>query len=424
MLGPDMTIAPGPGGTHALDFALAPGEPDPDILRSAPFLPQTRGYFLLAPIVEQLTTFPIGSSSGGFLYGFDPDIGTFTRSSRSFGPSFGERPLTSGRGTLSIGYSAQSVEYDRLDGTRLDGGDIRFHFFHRDLFGTCPAQGVCNTPFTPERSDVMEASVRLRISSRTRLTMFTYGVTDRLDVGVTIPYVSTTLEAQVDKRILRLGTASNPTIHSFDGRGSDTATATGGGTASGLGDVRLQAKYNILRRRVLAVGTLFETRLPTGDSQNLLGTGTLSTRVLGVLSTGTRVFSPHGNIGVTFVKNQFPIVTFDESGYEITYTMGFDWSVIPRATVSADFLGRRRVQSGILMSPGSRFLPIPTATGPVEVQEFQFVGTGNPNLTQVVVGGKVGPWRTLLLVGNLLLPITDNGLRNKPALSFGVEYTF
>src|SRR5687768_11485854 len=36
-------------------------------------------------IVSQLSTFPIGSSSGSFSYIFNPSLGTYTRSTTSFG---------------------------------------------------------------------------------------------------------------------------------------------------------------------------------------------------------------------------------------------------------------------------------------------------------------------------------------------------
>jgi hypothetical protein len=215
MLGPGMTIAPGPGGTHANDFARAFGEPDwvfSPLTGSKPIATtDVRGRVFNGGIVEQLTKFPIGSSSGGFLYGFDPAVGTFTRTSRSFGTTYGERPLTGGRGTFSVGFAVQSVDFSQFDETALDSGEIRFVFAHRDL--------VAGLPLTPERSDAMLATLRMTVSSRTSLTTFTYGVTDRLDIGATIPFNRTTLEATVDKEILRLGTA-DPTVHSFDGLGS------------------------------------------------------------------------------------------------------------------------------------------------------------------------------------------------------------
>jgi hypothetical protein len=440
MLGPDMTVAPGPGGTHARDFARNFGEadlvsfPKPEGIGFAfgqnelvfvePEAGQpVRGFAFNYDIMQQLATFPVGSSSGGFLYGFDPAVGTFVRSSRSFGASYGERPLTSGRGTLSVGFGVQNVEFDKLEGTSLDGPDMRFYYVHRDL-----AQR--NAPaLTPERSDVMEATLRLGIRTRTMLTTVTYGVTDRLDIGATIPLVRTTLEARVDKRILRLGTASDPTIHSFDGRGSDTATSTRGGTASGLGDLRIVAKYNLVRRERWALGGLWDVRLPTGDSSNLLGTGALFTRVLGTISTGSRNFSTHANIGATFASKNFATSNFvGEPGDEINYAVGFDWSAVPKATVSADFLVRQDPYEHGKMTPIQRNLPYVTRTGgPVQTQavrEFEITEFVGRQIMQAVIGGKVSAWRTMLLVANVLLPFSDDGLTNKPAISAGLEYTF
>jgi hypothetical protein len=59
-------------------------------------------------IMSQLTSLPLGSSSGGFTYAFNPEVGTFDRTSESFGPSLAERALTNGRGKLNFGVNFQS----------------------------------------------------------------------------------------------------------------------------------------------------------------------------------------------------------------------------------------------------------------------------------------------------------------------------
>ena len=429
MLGPQMTIAPGPGGTHAQDFALAPGDED-IVLTDGSFgqlVDAPRGSSFSGAVAEQLTRFPIGSSSGGFLYEFDPVVGTFTRVTRTFGSSYGERPWTSGRGTLSVGLSVQSIDYDRFADTPLDGGDLRFYFVHRDVRRNGYGQPFLDRSLTPENSDVMEAALRLRIHSRTVATTVTYGLANRVDIGVVIPMVETTLNVQLDKRILRLGTASDPTIHSFDGLGSDTATATGGGTASGLGDVRVQVKYNVVRYEFLSVAAVGDVRLPTGDSDNLLGRGRLFTRMAGIVSTGTRVFSPRATVGVVLGRSEDTGQgTFLDD--EINYTFGADWSVVPRATLSADLLVRTQHSTGTFLSFVDRELrSVRSAGGPVvtqTVRESVFTAAPDSQLMQMALGGKVNPWRTFLVTGNVLLPVFSHALRNKPAISFGVEYTF
>jgi hypothetical protein len=426
MLGPGTTIAPGAGGTHANDFARAFGEPD-FVFSHWAYGPEpiittdVRGLGFNGAIVEQLTRFPIGSSSGGFLYGFDPAVNTFTRTSRSFGSSYGERPLTSGRGTFSVGFTVQSIDFSHFDETDLDGGEIQFVYAHRDL--------VAGLPLTPERSDVMQATLRLKISSRTSLTTLTYGVTDRLDIGATIPFTQTTLEAVVDKEILRLGT-SDPTVHSFDGRGSSRQTSTGGGTASGLGDVRVVAKYNFFRRGKYAWAVMQDFRLPTGDDRNLLGTGTLTSRTLGIFSIGNRSFAVNASIGTTFATADLEARQFvGRPSNELNFTWGMDYAVLPRVTVSADVVGHNRLSGGNTTIPWQRQVPfVRTPNGPVQnqtVNEFQIFGANqHQGVLRAIFGTKVNAWRNLLVIGNVLITGPDHGLSHGPALSFGAEYTF
>jgi hypothetical protein len=426
MLGPGMTISPGAGGTHANDFARAFGEPDwvfSPLTGSQPVTTtDVRGRGFNGAVVEQLTTFPIASSSGGFLYAFDPAINTFTRTSESFGTSYGERPLTSGRGTFSVGFAVQSVDFNKFDDRKFESDDIRFVYAHRDL--------VAGLPLTPERSDVMQATLRLKISSRTSLTTLTYGVTDRLDIGATIPFSQTTLEAVVDKEILRLGTADNPTLHSFDGVNSSQRRSTGGGTASGLGDIRIAAKYNFFRRRNYALAVMQDVRLPTGDDRNLLGTGTLVSRTLAIFSAGNRSIAVNGSIGASFATTNLEAQQFvGTPSDELNQTLGIQYAVHPRVTLSAEIVGHTRVSGSDKMGVAShpvQFVRI--AGGPIqtqilnELQVTEFESAANQ--VRPVFGVKVNPWRNLLLVGNVLLGLYEFGLGHRPAMSVGAEYTF
>src|SRR5262245_47954440 len=52
-------------------------------------------------VVNELGTLPVSSSSGGFTYRLEPELGTTLRSSNSFGPFFTERSLTAGAHQIS-----------------------------------------------------------------------------------------------------------------------------------------------------------------------------------------------------------------------------------------------------------------------------------------------------------------------------------
>ena len=75
-------------------------------------------------LAAQLSSFPLGSSAGGFTWRFQPVTGTFSRGSGSFGPIFAERALTIGRKKLNVGVNYQHVSFDRLDGKTLTGGEL------------------------------------------------------------------------------------------------------------------------------------------------------------------------------------------------------------------------------------------------------------------------------------------------------------
>jgi len=70
-------------------------------------------------IVTLLATVPTGSSSGGFTYTFNSTLGTFSRSSDSFGPLYAERALTIGRDRGSLGIGYQRSTYDTFEGKNL-----------------------------------------------------------------------------------------------------------------------------------------------------------------------------------------------------------------------------------------------------------------------------------------------------------------
>ena len=53
-------------------------------------------------IAAQLSTFPLGSSSSGFTYDFDPELGVFNRSTETFGPVFAERPAHRRQGQVQL----------------------------------------------------------------------------------------------------------------------------------------------------------------------------------------------------------------------------------------------------------------------------------------------------------------------------------
>src|SRR6266850_1997610 len=161
-------------------------------------------------MATQFSTFPLGSSSGGMTYVFDESLGTFRRGSSSFGPMFAERALTIGRRKLSVGFNYQRTSYDTFEGRNLDDGAIKFYLRHQDCCTlNLPAPLVLEPDGTrlspPFEGDLIEATLSLKATTHTTAMFANYGVTDRWDVGVAVPFVRVNLDASVRARIIRLG---------------------------------------------------------------------------------------------------------------------------------------------------------------------------------------------------------------------------
>ena len=107
-----------------------------------------------------MSTAPLGTSTGGFTFTFDPQLRTWTRSASSFGPSFAERSLTTGRAKVSAGFNVLHASYDSFAGFDLQNGD-----FH-------PSQNV-RSNLTP----IASTSVKLNLTSDTVVGFAHVGVT-------------------------------------------------------------------------------------------------------------------------------------------------------------------------------------------------------------------------------------------------------
>src|SRR5688500_9129563 len=86
-----------------------------------------------AALANQLSSFPIASSAGGFTYRFDPALGVFTRSADSFGPVYSERADTVGKGKFNLGINYSHFTFDHIGDLSLRDGEVRLVFTHQDV---------------------------------------------------------------------------------------------------------------------------------------------------------------------------------------------------------------------------------------------------------------------------------------------------
>jgi hypothetical protein len=431
----------------------------PGIPHEAHFLPdlagKTAAFDLNRSIVTYLSTFPIGSSSGGFTYESDQS-GIPRRSSSNFGPSFAERALTVGKGQFSTGFNVQSVQYDQFEGLSLDAGDggLPFYLEHNDCcVGQLPdgTPGPGNTPKIPAfEGDVLRLALGLKLKSTTAALFASYGLTDRLDIGVAVPFVQVDVDAEVVGSLQRLS-GTSPLIHTFTAdQDVSQQRFVQSDSASGIGDIVLRTKYNFVHRPGGGAALGLDLRFPTGDKEELLGTGATQLKGYLIFSGDYGKISPHLNVGYTYSSGELasgvgfeaPSSGFGQTVFrgqanpgardlsvpdEINYTAGLTAAVSPRLTLSVDAIGRT-------VRDANRFGVVPqtftfntAAGGPFRAERADAIGiTGRENINILlgVAGVKINVAKTLLLTANVLFPLNDSGLRAKISPVVGIDYAF
>jgi hypothetical protein len=400
--------------------------PNPNLSHSAHFVSQPGAQATLrsinAGIAAQISTFPLGASSAGFTYTFDESLGTYNRTTQSFGPIFTERPLTAGKGKFTFGVNYQNATWDSLDGRDLDGDQMNLYLTHQDT------NNDGNNLALWFEGDIIRADLKIELETKTTVLYANYGVSERFDLSVAVPFVDVSLDARIETSIERLATQpdlnAGTTIHIFD-TGLSTNTYPQSGSANGIGDILLRGKYNFLRKPGGSMAAFVDVRLPTGNDEDLLGSGATQAKLALVAGGSPGRFSPRASLGYTFSSGGSDFT--GDLADEFYYTAGFDVVPHSRVTFTADFIGRTLLDAQKLADQEStfNFRFRPPSTNTMTVTRTQLTTTqGNVNLMLGSAGVKVNPVGNLLLVANVLFKIGDNGLQDKITPVFGLDYTF
>jgi hypothetical protein len=328
-------------------------------------------------LLVNLASVPLATSSGGFVYRFNPRIGTAERATRSFGAFFVDRALTAGRDHASLGVAFSESSFDRLDGHRLTDGTLV----------------TTANQFRDEASPYDVESLTLDIQSSTMTLVGAVGVADGLELGAAVPFVHLTLDGQ--------------RINLY--RGTTFVQASGAASASGVGDVAIRAKQTLLSGDRLGIAALGEVRLPTGDERNLLGAGSPSYHAAGVVSFDTGTVAIHGNAG--FVRGGI--------SDEIQALAAASVAVHPRVTLSGEAVVRR-VSALHAIALGSA--PHPAIAG---VDTLRLVaGESSTILASAIAGLKWNVAGRLVIGGHIGLPLARHGLTATLTPAVALEYGF
>jgi hypothetical protein len=399
----------GPRGLIVDSLATLPGEQS----HTAHFTSSFQSDFsqFNTALVGQLVSVPLPSPASGFTYRFDPSLGVFQRTTTSFGPILADRAETIGAGRLAIGFAVQRFTFDTIEGLDLNAVPAVFTHDNAELRGG--------------REDVITTVNSLRATVSQSTSFVTYGVSDRFDVSLAVPIVNIDLNVVSDATIHRLGT-TNELTHFFrqaDGAVGDRRLFTAAGRADGIGYLTVWLKTTVGQRQYGGVAAGVDLRLPTGDPENLLGSGTTGVQPFAIWSASLATVSPHANVSYTW--NGSSVLAGDPATGqsadfpdELRYAAGAEVAMSQRVTLALDLAGRTVIGSERLLS-STFHAQDGTSTFPnITFQRDTF------NLLNGAIGTKINVAGRVLAEVNVLFALDDHGLRDRVTPLLGLQYTF
>jgi hypothetical protein len=328
-------------------------------------------------LLSAMTTLPVGSSSGGFVYRLNPALGTVERASENFGPFFVERPLTSGAGQASLGFTLQYASFRSLDGENLvDGG-----------FVTTANQ------FTDEPSPFDVETLTLRMSTRTATIFGNVGVSDRVDIGAAVPIVRLDINGE--------------RVNTYRERSLLQARAEA--HTLGLGDIAVRTKVRLTNEGPFVASAGAELRVPSGREEDLLGEGKRAVRLSAMASGDAGPASVYGNVALGF----------GGIGREASYSAAIAAAATPRLTLVGELLARHlsgmhRVTA--ISEPHPRIRNVSTV---------RLVPAGESQTAMYAVAGfKWNVAHTWLLHAHVMVPLNDSGLTARVTPTLALDYAF
>ena len=408
------------GGTLSTSITPQVSDHAPDVQKVA-IAARFRG--LSAALAAARSQAPIPSATGAFRFAWDDDLDTYIRSQQSLGPGLAERAQTLGRhvGTVSVSYT--HIDFDTLEGDRLD-----------QLSASQPALSAAFLAQLPpgdrQRAQDAVLQTRLNFGFGFDLLFFTgaFGITDSVDVSLSLSVNRAHMRGAAQAMIVcrdALGTL-RPCEQVHPGPGSSGAfftvnqkgvipPAPGGSgpvcgtdfrcatdgfdrSAFGTGDLFLRSKWHFYDTDYADLALVGVLTLPTGNADDFLGFHDPTFTPWFVASKTFGPVSPHLNLGYAFrsgkdVSQAQWIAGADVQPFDWLTLMGkpLDW-----VTLAGDFLGYHDdKRDGI-----------------------------NDDVIQSAVGFKLNPFGQFVLAGNFQFPLNRDGLRADVIYTGQVEYTF
>jgi hypothetical protein len=321
---------------------------------------------------------------------FDLSAGIPVSVEDSLGPLLAERATTGGKGRLSFGFSYSQQDFSELDGNSLSSMSVVLS--HQDCCQVGPPPiPPSDGSLTGFEQDTISLDIDINLNQEVFAFISNYGVADNWDIGIIVPVVS--IEATAFSTATVVATdagliGGNP-VHSFAQNDPARFSATGG-EETGLGDVVLRTKYAFARdgEGSMDLAVLGQVTIPTGEEDDLLGSGETKYKAMFIASKSYGRVTPHLNLAWEQASSGSQFET-------VSYALGFDARLSDRFTGGIDVLGR--------YSPN--------------IDDI-----GN-NIVDVALSAKFNPFNqaNAPFTGFVSFPMNDDGLRADVIWGIGID---
>lgn len=384
---------------------------------------------------------PVASVAPAFSYHYNPTLSIFERSAGMFGPLFAERGLTLGKGKFNFNIGYAYVGFDHINETSLDN--------LRTGPGVLLTQQV---PGVTGPANAVQLHTNLNVQTQVVVPTFRYGVTDRLDFSLVVPILNTFLRIRntnvlvanqvtpglgdlndpinLQNNIGKLRyVATTPTALVLPGMKSQSVGSAE--SATGVGDIILRSKYNFWGAEDGAAAFGLSLILPSGDKDNLQGTG--DTHVVPSFILSKVIwdrFEPHLNLGVDLNASDVDLSSF-------LYTVGATVQVVQQLALMIDVIGRsefnglsvnqNQLNSGGLLlskSVSQCTQQAPCSGQGTKVAVFPKNFAQRNDIVNFAFGLRYGIGTSGTVYFGGVLPMNSDGFRSDFIPSGGVEYTF
>jgi hypothetical protein len=262
-------------------------------------------------------------------------------------------------------------------------------------------------------NDVINVQVKMAVNLLVSSVSLNYGLVDGVDLGLTVPFVRTSIEGT---SVATIAPADTGVRHFFDSTAAGkvlTAQSSARASASGLGDMEGHIKINVAQGEHVGVALFGAARFPTGDADNLLGTGRFSARGMGVVSASLGNFSPHFNLG-------YSVSDDSAQNNSVDATLGYDALLSPWATMAFDVLSSWEIGTSHLRVPA----PVQYQAPVVRTLDVTNIPAQQDNFLSIAVGFKFTTKRGIQIITNALFPLRDSGLQPGVMWTGGLGYNF